>query len=108
VLNLKVLYRWKHGKSPPAGPESNKPALLSAWQRTKDNNHTVATWSEEEESQLVHLQSEIIGIHDTEVGRQTTELVHCTISALSHISKESILKHVSSNEIDRLKMVLLD
>ena len=31
VLYLKVLYRWKHGKSPPAGSESNKPALLSAW-----------------------------------------------------------------------------
>ena len=61
-----------------------------------------------EESQLVRLQSEIIGIHDTEIGRQTTELVHGTISALSHMSKESILKHLSSDEIDRLEMVLLD
>ena len=107
MLYLKVLYRWKHGKSPPAGSESNKPALLSAWHRTKDKDDDIATWSELEESQLVRLQSEIIGIHDTEVGRQTSGLVHGTISALSHMTKECILKHVSSDEIDRLKMVLL-
>ena len=67
VLNLKILYRWKHGKSPPSGPESNKPALLSTWQRTKDKDDTITPWSEVEESQLVCLQSKSNGIHDTEV-----------------------------------------
>ena len=107
VSELKLLYRWKHGKMPPAGPQSNKPALLSAWQRTKDDNDSISTWTPEEEVELTRLQSEEIQLKDTEIGRQAHGFVHDTISAAHLMSKEDLLAVVPIEKAKVLKENLI-
>ena len=69
VLELKLLYLWKNGKMPPAaGAESNKPALVSAWQKTKDDYVSISTWTLEEALELTRLRLEDIRLKDAEIG----------------------------------------
>ena len=104
---LKILYRWKYGKMPQAGAESNKPALLNAWQRTKDNDASISTWTPEEEVELTRLQSEEIQLKDTEIGRQAHGFVHDTISAAHLMSKEDLLAVVPIEKAKVLKENLI-
>ena len=54
---------------PAAWAESNKPALVSAWQKTKDDYVSISTWTLEEALELTRLQSEGIRLKDAEIGK---------------------------------------
>ena len=81
AIGVKVLYMWKHGNTRKEG--QTKPQLLTAWNAAKnnpieDNN----PWKTEDQSELEILDSKIIRICNTEIGRQTKKVVDHTLAVL--------------------------
>ena len=94
---LKILYKWKHGKNPKAS--KNKAALLQDWLASKDNNDEIQdkVWTEEEETQLSLLTSQTIDINETEIGRQTKKVVNETLA---------VLPKMTSSQLEELKQAI--
>ena len=90
VSDLKVLYKWKHGKNPKAG--QNKLALLTDWIMSKDSPQDTQeyVWTAEEEEELNQLTSQAIDINDTELGRQTKKVFNDTISVLPKMTPSQL------------------
>ena len=79
----------KHRKAPNTG--QNKPRLLAAWNAAKnipieDNK----TWTTEDQSELERLDDEIIHICNTEIGRQTNNVVDYTLAVIPKMSKDKL------------------
>ena len=77
---------WKHGKAPKVG--KNKPQLLAAQNAAKNNPiEDNKSWTTEENSEIKRLDSKIIHICDTGIGRQTKKVMDHTLAVLPKISK---------------------
>jgi len=65
---LKILLDWKMNTLP---IPKRKPERAAAWLewRTKEAHEALPEWSEQEENELVRLQTEEVTIRDTELGR---------------------------------------
>jgi len=89
---LKILYKWKHGKNVPQ-KESQKAKVLADWLVTKDHppvDASLHSWTTENENDLAKMKSEVIGLNDTEVGRQMQSSVDDMLAKVQHLSPEQI------------------
>ena len=90
VSDLKVLYKWKHGKNAKAG--LNKLALLTDWLMSKDSpeDSQEYVWTTEEEEELNQLTAQAININETELGRQTKKVFNETMSVLPKMTTSQL------------------
>ena len=70
VSELKILYKWRHGKNVPQ-KDSQKSKVLKDWLDRKDDPvPSVENWTTENENHLEKMKIEEIELNDTAVGRQ--------------------------------------
>ena len=87
VASLKVLYKWKHGKTPRSNV--NKAKLLEEWNRAKnDPPLDRMMWAIEEQEQLDTLKTDVLNLQDTQVGRRTGAVIDDAIAVLSLCSQD--------------------
>ena len=89
VASLKILYKWKHGKTPRSNV--NKAKLLEEWNRAKNNPPLDRMiWTIEEQEQLDALKTDVLNIQDTQVGRCTNAAIDDAIAVLSLCSNDQL------------------
>ena len=89
VKSLKALYLWKYGKIPKVG--QNKPQLLAAWNDAKTSEaEGTSEWTVEDQSKFERLNSDIIEIKDTKLGRQTNKVVDYILTVLPKMSNDQL------------------
>ena len=92
------MYLWKYGKTRKEG--QHKPQLIFAWNNAKNSEaEGTSEWTVENKSKFERLNSDIIEIKDTELGRQTNKVVDDTLAVLPKMSNNQlrILKNTIPN-----------
>jgi len=89
VSDLKILYKWKHGKNPKAG--LNKVALCDNWIDHKDNTKSeVSKWTQEKEAELETLSSETVELDQIELGKQKKKVLNNTLSIIMTMTENQL------------------
>ena len=82
--------------------------LVKAWNDAKHNAPiNVPGWTTKDENDLEKLQTDEITMEDTEVGRQTVKMAQSSIAGLSQISNKSLPKYIQTDQLKKLKSILI-